>query len=126
MRRLIFALLLALFLFPIIAFVLSNRDDVTLGHEMVFKFKVPYLYAGYTEPVPVGYVILIAFCLGMVATPFLEAVPGLYKTLELRKTRRQIRQLERELKVAREMLDLERKSDEPFTPAPPSGSASGV
>lgn len=108
MRRLLFSILLACFFLVLVVFVLSNRDDATFGYEMVFKFHIPYLFASYTKPIPVGFVLMIAFCLGMVATPFLEALPSLYKSLELRAKNKRIRQLERELSLVREMAAGER------------------
>lgn len=108
MRRLMFSLVLALFLLVLVVFVLSNRDDTTFGYEMVFKFNVPYLFYSFTKPIPVGYTLLVAFCLGMVTTPFLEALPSLYKSLELRAKNKRIRQLERELVLVRDMINTER------------------
>lgn len=108
MRRLIFAIVLALFLLVLVVFVLSNSDMATFGYPMVFKFNVPFLpFASETKPVQVGYVMLIAFCVGMITTPFLEALPSLYKTLELRAKNKRIRQLERELTLVREMMTTE-------------------
>lgn len=109
MRRLLFALLLAMFFLVLVVFVLSNRDDATFGYEMIFKFHVPYLFASYTKPIPVGFVLMIAFCCGMVTTPFLEALPNLYKSLELRAKNKRIRQLERELSLVREMMVSDRE-----------------
>ncbi len=109
MRRLLFALLLAMFFLLLVIFILSNRDDTTFGYEMVFQFHVPYLFSSFTKPIPVGFVLMIAFCLGMVTTPFLEALPNLYKSLELRAKNKRIRQLERELTLVREMLASERE-----------------
>ncbi len=124
MRRMLFALLLAAFFFVLVAFILANRDDQTLGYEMVFKFNVLGLYPSFTKPIPVGFVLMMAFCLGMVATPFLEALPSLYKTLELRAKNKRIRQLERELTLVREMMvgEREKETPAPLTASSPSGS----
>lgn len=139
MRRLLFALLLTVFFLALVLFILSNRDDATLGYEMIFKFNVPYLFSSYTKPIPVGFVLMIGFCLGMVTTPFLEALPSLYKSLELRAKNKRIRQLERELTLVREMMSAEKEqeharrkgaaqvdlpitSGQPFVPPPPSQS----
>lgn len=117
MRRLMFALVLALFLLVLVVFVLSNRDDATFGYDMIFKFNVPYLFYSYTKPVPVGYVLLISFCLGMITTPFLEALPSLYKSMELRAKNKRIRQLERELILVRDMIETERALPRPVAGA---------
>lgn len=128
MRRLLFAVLLALFFLVLVVFVLSNRDDTTFGYEMVFKFHIPYLFASFTKPIPVGFILMIAFCCGMVTTPFLEALPNLYKSLELRAKNKRIRQLERELTLVREMMVSDRegttaKPERPPTSLPRADSA---
>ncbi|MBI2342989.1 MAG: LapA family protein [Deltaproteobacteria bacterium] len=125
MRRLLFALLLALFFLVLVIFVLSNRDDTTFGYEMIFQFHVPHLFSRHTKPIPVGFVLMIAFCLGMVTTPFLEALPNLYKSLELRAKNKRIRQLERELTMVREMVVSEKhqyRSEVLSTSQPPETS----
>lgn len=112
MRRLIFALLLAMFLLVIVVFVLSNHDAATFGYEITLKFNIPYIFASYTKPIPLWLVTLVVFCIGMITTPFLEALPSLYKSLELRAKNKRIRQLERELTLVRGM------SEAPKTSAP--------
>lgn len=116
MRRLIFAVVLALFLFGLVVFVLSNHNPATFGYDMVFRFHIPYLLDRATKPIPLGYVVMIVFCVGMITTPFLEALPSLYKSLELRAKNKRIRQLERELTLVREMMDAERTA--PASAAP--------
>ncbi len=104
MRRLLFAIVMAGVFLVMIVFLLSNRGDSSLGYEMVFQFRIPYLFSNYSKPIPVGFVLMIAFCLGMITTPILEILPSLYKSLELRSKNKRIRQLERELTLVREMV----------------------
>jgi len=103
MKRIIFAVIMALLFFAILNFVYCNLDDATFGYSIVFKFKIPYIMSSQTMPIPVGFVVLIAFCLGMVTIAILEALPSLFKTLELRSKNKKIRQLERELSLVRKM-----------------------
>ncbi|OGQ22584.1 MAG: hypothetical protein A3I05_04500 [Deltaproteobacteria bacterium RIFCSPLOWO2_02_FULL_44_10] len=105
MKRFIFALLMAGLLFVLLNLIYSNLDDATFGYAVSFKFSVPTLFAYRSAPIPLGFVLLIAFCAGMVALPLLEALPSLYKTLELRSKNKKIRQLEKELSVVRKISE---------------------
>lgn len=111
MRRIIFASLMAIIFFVVLNFVYCNLDGGTFGYQVVFKFKIPYIMTLYSVPLPLGFVLLLTFCLGMVVIALLEALPGFYKFLELRAKNKRIRQLERELEVARKTLE-EKSSDQ--------------
>lgn len=103
MKRLVFALIMALLFFIMLNFVYCNLDAATFAYDVTFKFNIPYIVSLQSVPVPMGFVLLITFCLGMVAIAFLEALPSLFKTLELRSKNKKIRQLERELTLVRQM-----------------------
>lgn len=103
MKRLIFALIMALLFFVLLNFVYCNLDTATFGYDVVFKFRIPYIMSIKSVPIPMGFVILIVFCLGMVIIALLEALPSLFKTLEIRAKNKRIRQLERELGLVRQM-----------------------
>lgn len=118
MKRLIFALVMAIFFFVLLNFIYGNIDDATFGYEVVFKFSVPYVLALVSKPIPMGFVMLFAFCAGMVTIALLEALPSLYKTLEIRAKNKRIRQLERELSVVRQMSEKQRTA----SPASPSST----
>ncbi|MBI2346829.1 MAG: LapA family protein [Deltaproteobacteria bacterium] len=121
MRRLIFAVVMAVFLGILLWFVAQNMNETTLGYDVVFRFSIGPWFMRYSPPVPVGFVLIVSFCLGMIAIAFLEALPSFYKTLELRAKNKRIRQLERELKLVREMMESEKGREEaPLNPAPPS------
>lgn len=117
MKRLIFALVMAFFFFVLLNFIYCNLDAETLGYTIVFKFSIPYIIALQSKPIPLGFVMLFAFCVGMVAIALIEALPSLYKTLEIRSKNKRIRQLERELSVVRQLSKQER-------PASPSSLSS--
>lgn len=103
MKRLIFAVIMAVLFFIMLNFVYCNLDTTTFGYDVIFKFKIPYIISLRSVPIPMGFVILIAFCLGMITIALLEALPSLFKTLEIRSKNKKIRQLERELTLVRQM-----------------------
>jgi hypothetical protein len=104
MKRLIFALIMSLIFLTILWFVYCNLGQQAFGYEIVFRFSIPLVGVTYeSAPVPMGFVVVVAFCLGMIAIALLEALPSFYKTLEIRSKNRKIRQLERELAVVRQM-----------------------
>lgn len=105
MKRLIFALIMAFLFFVLLNFIYCNLDDATFAYAVSFKFNIPYLLALKSVPIPMGFVVLIAFCTGMLAIALLEALPSLFKTLELRSKNKKIRQLERELSVVRQISE---------------------
>jgi uncharacterized integral membrane protein len=105
MKRLIFAVIMAFLFFVLLNFIYCNLDAATFGYKVVFKFSVPYLLALKSIPIPMGFVMLISFCTGMVAIALLEALPSFFKTLEIRSKNKKIRQLERELAVVRQMSE---------------------
>lgn len=119
MKRLIFAGVMALLFFVLLNFIYCNLDAATFGYEVQFKFAVPHLMAVQSVPIPLGFVLLTAFCLGMVTIALLEALPSLFKTLEIRAKNKRIRQLERELTVVRQIS----KKEQEKTPEPPKDSS---
>ena len=105
MKRLIFAVIMALLFFILLNFIYCNLDAATFGYDVTFKFSVPHLFAIQSVPIPMGFVILLSFCIGMIAIALLEALPSLFKTLQIRSKNKKIRQLERELSVVRKISD---------------------
>ena len=120
MRRLIFAAIMAVVFFAVLNFVYCNLDNETFGYVIKFKFRVPYLFNIESIPMPLGFALLAAFSVGMVAIALLEALPSFFKTLEIRAKNKRIRQLEKELTLVRQMLDT--KQAEPPEPSNPSQS----
>lgn len=118
MKRLVFAVIMAILFFVLLNFVYCNLDAATFTYDVVFKFKIPYIISLQSVPIPMGFVLLLAFCIGMVTVALLEALPSLFKTLEIRAKNKKIRQLERELNLVRQMNREEpavpvEESDEP-------------
>jgi len=118
MKKLVFALVMAFLFFVLLNFIYCNLDEATLGYNIIFKFTIPHLLAIQSMSLPLGFVLLISFCTGMVAIALIEALPSLYKTLEIRSKNKRIRQLERELSVVRQLSEKSRE----ISPSSPSGS----
>lgn len=111
MKRILFSVFLAFFFFVLLDFVYFNLDAATFGYPVTFKFTIPNVVELVSKPLPMGFVLLLAFCAGMIVVSLLEALPSFYKTLELYSKNKKIRQLERELQLVRQMIE-ERKSTE--------------
>ncbi len=105
MRRLIFALVIALLFFVLLNFIYCNLDAATFAYRLVFKFDIPYILSLRSAPIPLGFVLLMVFSAGMITIALLEALPSLFKTLEIRSKNKRIRQLERELSVVRKVSE---------------------
>jgi uncharacterized integral membrane protein len=111
MKRFIFAVIMAVLFFILLNFIYCNLDSAAFGYQVVFKFTIPSILAIQSVPLPLGFVMLVAFSAGMVAISLLEALPSFFKTLEIRSKNKKIRQLERELSVVRQLAD--RRQAEP-------------
>ena len=105
MKKLLFAVVMALLFFVLLNFIYCNLDGEVFGYMIVFKFNVPHLFAFKSVPLPMGFIVLAAFCIGMVTIALLEALPSFFKTLEIRSKNKKIRQLERELSVVRQLSE---------------------
>jgi len=105
MKKLVFAVIMAVLFFVLLNFIYCNLDSSVFGYRVVFKFNIPYLLAVKSIPLPLGFILLITFCLGMIAIALLEALPSFFKTLEIRSKNKKIRQLERELMVVRQISE---------------------
>ena len=108
MKKLVFAVIMAVLFFILLNFIYCNLDGQVFGYKVVFKFSIPYILAVQSIPLPMGFILLISFCAGMIAIALLEALPSFFKTLEIRSKKKKIRQLERELMVVRQLSE---KSD---------------
>jgi ABC-type long-subunit fatty acid transport system fused permease/ATPase subunit len=105
MRRLIFALIMTAIFFIFLNFIYCNLGAETFGYEMTFKFRIPYLLALESAPIPLGFMLLITFCFGMIAISVLEVLPSFFKAMQIRSKNKRIKELERELTVARQVAD---------------------
>lgn len=97
MKKIISALFLSAFIFVILNFLYCNLNDEVFNYPMTFRFTVPYLFSLKSVPVPLGFVVITAFCLGVLFLALLQAIPALFKTIALRSRDRKIKELEKEL-----------------------------
>lgn len=113
MKRILFSVFLALFFFVLLDFVYFNLDAATFGYQVSFKFSIPHVLDLVSAPLPMGFILLLAFCSGMIVVSLLEALPSFYKSLELYSKNKKIRQLERELQLARQMVEEKKETGVP-------------
>ena len=97
MKKILWALLLAVFIFIILNFLYCNLNAEVFNYPMSFRFEIPYILAFRSVPVPLGFVLIASFCLGIIFLALLQAIPALFKTIALRSRDRRIRELEKEL-----------------------------
>ncbi len=106
----------ALVIFIIVNFLLTNLDAQTLGYKVFFKFSIPPVLYLESMAFPVGILILIAFCLGMIFAAFMGAISIFHRSKELKAKNRSIRELEREIEEMRALYATQRKgSFEPLS-----------
>ncbi|QQR80460.1 MAG: LapA family protein [Deltaproteobacteria bacterium] len=101
MRKIFSAIFLSLVIFIILNFLYSNLNEEVFNYPMSFRFSIPYLFTLKSEPVPLGLVVITAFCLGIIFLALLQAIPALFKSIAVRSRDKRIRELERELEAAR-------------------------
>lgn len=112
MRKILSALFLSVFIFAILNFLYWNLNDEVFNYPMSFRFTVPHLFSIKSVPVPLGFVVITSFCLGILFLALLQAIPALFKTIALRSRDRRIKELEREIE--------EMKNAAPQLPETPS------
>lgn len=106
MRKILSALILSVFIFIILNFLYWNLNDEVFNYPMSFRFNIPYLFSIKSVPVPLGFVVITSFCLGIVFLALLQAIPALFKTIALRSRDRKIRELEKELETVRKEQEI--------------------
>ncbi len=107
--RFVKVLLGAVIIFIIGNFLISNLDNTTLGYPLHFQFKIPPFWAFESVGFPVGFLILLAFCLGMIFAAFIGAVSVFYRSREIKSKNRTIRELEREIEELRSLYSAQRR-----------------
>ena len=112
MKKVLSALLLALFIFGILNFLYCNLNEEVFNYPMSFRFVIPHLLSLKSVPVPLGFVVITAFSLGILFLALLQAIPALFKSIALRSRDRKIRELEKELEETRRNSALEAVSSE--------------
>ncbi len=106
MRKILWAMVLAVLIFIILNFLYWNLNDQAFNYPMSFRFKIPYIFEISSVPVPLGFVVIVSFCLGILFLAILQAVPALLKSLVVRSRDRKIRELERELEETKRVNTL--------------------
>ena len=106
MKKVVSALILSILIFIILNFLYCNLNDQVFNYPMTFRFAVPYVLALKSVPVPLGFVVIAAFSLGIVFLALLQAIPSLFKTIAVRSRDRRIRELEKELEQTKPGSDL--------------------
>ncbi len=99
----------AIIIFVIGNFLISNLDNTTLGYPLHFQFKVPPFWVFESMGFPVGFLILAAFCLGMIFAAFIGAISVFYRSRELKSKNRTIRELEKEIEELRALYSAQRR-----------------
>jgi hypothetical protein len=101
MRKIFSALVLSILLFVILNFLYCNLNDHAFNYPMTFRFSVPHLFELRSVPVQLGFVVITAFCLGILFLAVLQAIPAIFKTIAVRSRDRKIRELEKEVEEMR-------------------------
>ena len=101
MKKIISALLLSIFIFMILNFLYCNLNDEVFNYPMTFRFTIPPFITLKSVPVPLGFVVITSFSLGILFLALLQAIPALFKTIAVRSRDRRIRELEKELEETR-------------------------
>lgn len=102
MRKILYALFLSLFIFVILNFLYCNLNDEAFNYPMTFRFTVPHIFTLRSVPVQLGFVVITAFCLGIVFLALLQAIPAIFKTIAVRSRDRRIKELEKELEEVKQ------------------------
>ena len=110
MKKILSASLLATVIFVILNFLYCNLNEEVFNYPMSFRFTIPYLFEMKSVPVPLGFVLITAFCLGILFLAILQAIPALFRTIALRSRDRKIRELEKELEATRAATPLAESS----------------
>lgn len=108
--RFVKVILAALILFVVANFFITNSTEqaASLATKISFKFSMPpFLYLESID-FPVGYLLIIAFTLGMVFAALIGAVNAFTRNREVKMKNKTIRELEREIDELRDSLAREK------------------
>lgn len=101
MKKVLYSAFLALITFTLLNFIYSNVRGEAFNHPLSFRFDLPFLLSLVSRPVPLGYILILSFCLGMVFLPLLQAIPAIFRSAQIKARDRRIKELERELELVR-------------------------
>jgi hypothetical protein len=108
--RILKILFAALLIFAIVNFFLSNSvpEANSLAAQISFKFNIPPFLELESIDFSVGYLLLIAFTLGMLFATLIGALHAFSKGKELKMKKKTIIELEKEIDELRDLLARER------------------
>ena len=101
MKKIINATLLAALLFIMLNFVYCNLNSSVFNYEIQFSFIIPHILTLKSVPMPLGFVLILAFALGIIFLAVLQTVPLLLRTGAIKARDKKIKILEEELKTTR-------------------------
>ncbi len=102
MRKIFSAFFLSLFIFGILNFLYCNLNEQSFNYPMSFRFTIPYVLDFHSPVIPLGFVVISSFCLGILFLAVLQALPFLVRTIAIRSRDRRIKELEKELQQTKE------------------------
>ena len=95
--KIISALFLSIVIFIMLNFLYSNLNEEVFNYPMSFRFAIPYLFTLKSEPIPLGFVVITSFSLGIVFLAMLQSIPAIFRSIAVRSRDRRIKELEKEL-----------------------------
>ncbi len=100
----------AIIIFVIVNFFISNSspEAQSLAVKISFKFSLPPFFSVESIDFTVGYLLIIAFALGMIFAALIGAVNAFSRSRELKMKNRTIRELEKEIDELRDALAREK------------------
>ena len=98
MKKFLYSLFIAFLAFVILNFFYSNLGGPAFGYPLQFRFEIPPFLALVSRPVPSGFVVICAFCVGILFLPLLQLIPWIFRSRQVRSRDKRIRELEEELK----------------------------
>jgi ribosomal protein L29 len=103
-------LLAAIIIFVVVNFFLTNStvESQSLATTINFKFNMPPLLYLQSMDFSVGYLLIIAFVLGMIFAAIIGAINAFSRSREIKIKNKTIRELEKEIDDLRENLIRER------------------
>ncbi len=84
-------LILTIFVFALLNLLRSN-----MALEVSLNFEIPHLNTWQTLPLPLNYLLLIAFCIGILFAGFV----GAFKAGSIKDKNREIKELKKTLEIA--------------------------
>jgi hypothetical protein len=119
MKKLVKACILALFLFIILNFIYCNLNEEAFNYELSFIFTIPYIFSMKSYPMPLGFVIILSFSLGIIFFAALQALPSFFRTGAVKVRDKKIKVLEKELEAVRHSPTHESDDAKPIDTLPP-------